>query len=268
MFENAPMMLGQYRPLDSYLHRLDARAKLGPVFLVMVLSLLTASMLFYVALLAALLTALLTSGVSWATVARNLRPLLILVIITFVYHIIFTARDTRTVFTVFGFAFTEGGLQKAAFFSLRLLLFVAIAFLVTLTSSPSELSEALTKLLRPLEKLRVPVSDLGLILFIAIRFIPILYGEFMAIRNAQTIRGVSFTGGWISRLRQSTSILIPVLLAALNRADELALAMEARGYRSGRPRTSFSRLHFGLSSWTFMLSVSVAVGILFWVTYS
>lgn len=267
MFENAPMMLGQYRPLDSYLHRLDARAKLGPVFLVMILSLLTGSMLFYMVLLAALMTALLTSGVGWSTVVRNLRPLLILVVITFLYHIIFTARDSRPLFTVYGFAFTEGGMEKAAFFSLRLLLFVTIAFLVTLTSSPSELSEALTKLLRPLAKLKVPVSDLGLILFIAIRFIPILYGEFVAIRNAQTIRGVSFSGGWLSRLRQSTSILVPVLLGAMSRADELALAMEARGYRSGRPRTFFSRLHFDGASWVFMLGVSAGVAALFWVTY-
>ena len=267
MLGNAPMMLGQYRPLDSYLHRLDARAKLGPVFLVMVLSLLTGSMLFYVVLLTGLLIALLTSGVGWATVARNLRPLMILVIITFLYHIIFTARDTRPLFTVFGFAFTEGGFDKAAFFSLRLLLFVAIAFLVTLTSSPSELSEGLTKMLRPLEKLKVPVSDLGLIMFIAIRFIPILYGEFVTIRNAQSIRGVSFSGGWIRRLRQSTSVIVPVLLGAISRADDLALAMEARGYRSGQPRTFFSRLHFGASAWTFMLVTSAAVGALFWVTY-
>jgi len=267
MFGNAPLMLGQYRPLDSYLHRLDARAKLGPVFVVMVLSMLTSSMLFYVVLLAALLVALLTAGVGWTTVARNLRPLMILVVITFLYHIIFTARDTQPLFTVFGFAFTEGGLHKAAFFSLRLLLFVAIAFLVTLTSSPSELSEGLTKLLRPLEKLRVPVSDLGLIMFIAIRFIPILYNEFVTIRNAQGIRGVNFSGGWVSRLRQSTSIVVPVMLGAISRADDLALAMEARGYRSGRPRTFFSRLHFDNAAWIFMLATSAAVGILFWVTF-
>jgi energy-coupling factor transport system permease protein len=267
MFENSPMMLGQYRPLDSYLHRLDARAKLVPVIVVMVLSLLTASTFFYIALMVILFAALLGSGVGWRAITSNLRPLLILVIITFLYHIIFSGRGTTPAFTVWGFSVTEIGLQRAAFFSLRLLLFVTIAFLVTLTSSPSDLAESMTKLLRPLEKLRIPVGDLGLVLFIAIRFIPILYDEFSAIRNAQTIRGVRFSGNLVNRLRKSTAIVVPVLLGAINRADELALAMEARGYRSGRPRTFYSRLQLGQTAWLFMVLSTLAISLLFYVTY-
>lgn len=266
MIQSAPILLGQYRPLDSFLHRLDARAKLVPVLLVMVLALLTSSLVFYAVLLAALLVGLLTSGIGARTVARNFKPIFILVSITFLYHVIFSERQSEPVWDIFGFAVTRGGLLQAAFFSLRLLLFVAVAFLVTLTNSPSELAESLTKLLRPLEKIGLPIGDLALILFIAIRFIPILFEEFTAIRNAQLIRGVTFSGSFPARIRKMAAIVVPVLVGAIARADELALAMEARGYRSGRPRTFFSRATLDRNAWLFMTTCGLAIGLLFYVT--
>ena len=112
----------------------------------------------------------------------------------------------------------------------------------------------------------MPVDDLGLILFIALRFIPILYQEFTAIKQAQMIRGVSFTGSLVDRIRKTTSILIPVFVAAINRADDLALAMEARGYRSGCPRTFYTRAMFGKREWIFMLTSGLMVSLLFSLT--
>ena len=154
----------------------------------------------------------------------------------------------------------------AGFFSLRLVLFVSIAFLMTLTNSPSELGDAFIKIARPLEKLRVPVSDLALILFIAIRFIPILYDEFTAIKNAQIIRGVSFTGSFFNRIKKTTAIIVPVFVAAIQRADELAMAIEARGYKAGRKRTFYSRSHFGTNEWIFALLTSAGIVMLFVLT--
>ena len=262
MMTTTPILLGQYRPLDSFLHRLDARAKLLPVLVVMVVGLLTGSLWFYLALMASLVIGLAVSGVSAKLLLRSFQPIILLVAVTFIYHIIFSDRQSKALFDLWGFAITEGGVDKAVFFSMRLLLFVAIAFLITLTSSPSDLAEAITKLLRPLEKLRVPVSDLGLIMFIAIRFIPILYEEFSTIRSAQVIRGVDFSGSWLNRLKKAGAILIPVLVGAIGRADELALAMEARGYRSGKPRTFYSRSRLDLSAWLFMgLTVAGTVGV-------
>lgn len=246
-------MFGQYCPLDSYLHRVDARAKLVPVLVVMVLGLMAKSLVFYLVMMAILLAALMWSGVGVVTLLRNLRPILILVAVTFVYHILFSERQSAPLFDIFGFAVTIGGVSKAAFFSLRLLLFVSMVFLVTLTNSPSELAEAITKLLQPLGKIGLPIQELGLILFIAIRFIPILYEEFVTVRNAQVIRGVDFKGSLMNRIRKTSSVLIPVLVSAIGRADELALAMEARGYRSGRPRTYFSRARFDGHAWLFMI---------------
>jgi len=263
---SVPMLLGQYRPLDSYLHRLDARSKLVPVVVVMVLGLLTKSVWFYLMVLTGLLAGLLFSGVTLAVIGRNFRPILILVVITFLYHIIFTGHGSRPAFELFGLALGEEGLSRAVFFSLRLLLFVSIVFLVTLTSSPAELAEAITRLLRPLRRIGVPADDIGLVLFIAIRFIPVLHQEFMAIRNAQTIRGVDFSGGFMTRIGKTTAIIVPVLVAAINRADDLALAMEARGYRSGRPRTFYSRTSFGLQSGIFALGSTAGLAAVFYLT--
>jgi energy-coupling factor transport system permease protein len=262
------MLLGQYRPLDSFLHRLDVRSKLVPVLLVMVLGLLTESLLFYIISLVALLGGLAFSGVGAAAIGRSFRPIMILVAITFVYHIIFTGQDGEPLVELCGFSVTELNLSRAAFFSTRLLLFVSVVFLVTLTSSPSELAEAIARMLRPLEKIGVPAGDLGLVLFIAMRFIPILTGEFQTIRDAQIIRGVDFAGSLVNRIKRTATVIIPVLIAAISRADELALAMEARGYRSGRRRTFYTHSHFDGYAWTFAVGSSLLLGLAFYLTGS
>lgn len=266
MTKAAPLLLGQYRPLDSFLHRLDARAKLLPVLAVLVLALMTGSVLFYGVILVALIAGLLLSRVGAANLWQSFRPVILLVLITFLYHILFSGKDSPVLFTVDGFPVTSRGMANAIFFSLRLILFIAMAFLITLTNSPSELAETLVSLLKPLERLRVPVNDLGLVLFIAMRFIPILYDEFLAIKHAQMMRGVSFHGSVVGRIRKTTALLIPVFASAMNRADDLALAIEARGYHGASPRTAYTHARFGRTEWTFMLVATAAVAALFVVT--
>ena len=260
------ILLGQYRPLDSYLHQLDARAKLIPVVAVMIVGLLSESFAFYIVVLAGLLTALVSSGVGARVIIRNFRPAVILVAITFLYHILFTRGDNEPLLSLLGAGIYAEGLLAAAFYSLRLLLFLGVVFVVTLTSTPSDIAEAITKLMAPLKKLRVPVDDLGLILFIALRFIPILYDEFRLIKHAQMVRGVRFTGSLLSRVRKSASLLIPVFITAINRADDLALAIEARGYRSGRARSSYSLTTFGRDEGVFVSTVCLALVTLYAVT--
>lgn len=265
MFQSSPVLLGQYRPLDSYLHRLDARAKIVPITLVLVLALLTESLVFYGVILVSLVTALLASGIAPRTLAGNFKPILLLVAITCLYHLVFSGRDSEVLVNLAGVRIRSEAVQIAVFYSLRLVLFISVAFLMTLTNSPSELGDALTKLLRPLQRIKIPVYDLALILFIALRFIPILYEEFTAIRNAQLTRGVNFGGSILSRARKTTSIIIPVFVAAIQRADDLALAIEARGYQSGRRRTFYSRSRFGFQEWFFTALSSAAIVALFYV---
>jgi len=259
MFNAMPVMLGQYRPVDSFLHKLDARAKMLPITVVLILALLTDSFLFYSIILVALISALLWAGVTPGQLLTNFKPIILLILITSIYHLLFSGRDTEVLVDIKGIQITTGALRMATFFSLRLVLFVSVAFLVTLTSSPSDLADAFTRILSPLSRLRVPVQDLALILFMAIRFIPVLYEEFITIKNAQVIRGVRFSGSIFNRLKKTLSIIIPVFVAALQRADELAMAMEARGYDGDIKRTSYSRLHIGMREWLFM---SVSTGLI------
>ena len=259
-------MLGQYRPLDSFLHRLDARASLLPIAVVLVLSLMTVSIAFYAVLLFSLVAALLTSGISVLSLVRSFRPVLILVLMTFIYHLLFSGRGTPVSYRFLDLPIYSGAVKIGLFYSLRLVLFVAVAFLMTLTNSPSELSEAFIAMLSPLKRLRIPVNDLGLVVFIAMRFIPVLYEEFVMIRNAQIMRGVSFSGSWLERIRKTTTLLIPVFASAMIRADELALAIEARGYDSHPDRTIYSHARFGIRETIFALGASVMVGSAFLFT--
>lgn len=266
MFQTAPILLGQYRPVDTYLHRLDARAKMIPITVVLILGLLTESFAFYVVILAALVAALTMSGVGTGQLVRNFKPILLLVGVTAAYHLAFSGGDSDVWLEAGPVRIREAAVVQAAFYSLRLVLFVSIAFLVTLTTAPSELADALAQLLSPLGKLRIPVQDLALILFMAMRFIPVLYEEFQTIKNAQMIRGVRFSGSVVNRIRKTVSIIIPVFVAALQRADELALAIEARGYRGGVKRTVYTRLGFGMQEWVFAGAASAGVVILWAVT--
>lgn len=266
MFRNNSAMLGQYHPADSPWHRLDARVKIFLVSLVLVLALLTSSYIFYLVILAALFISLFWARITLKTVYRNFKPLLVIVLITFLYHIVFSGRGTGVVFSVFSFNITLEALSRAGYFSLRLVIFITVAYLITLTSSPSELAEALIKILKPLRKIGVPVYDLGLILFIAIRFIPILYEEFTAIKNAQIIRGVNFSGSIFKRIKKTVYVLIPVFVAAIGRADDLALAIEARGYDSLGERTFYTRTTFAGREWLFLLSGTIFIFTLFFVT--
>ncbi len=266
MFNTSPVLLGQYRPFDSFLHHLDARAKMLPITIVLVLGLLTTSYTFYLVILGSLIFGLLMSGVTLHRLIGNYKPVIMLVVITALYHLIFSGKDTEVLYSILGYDLTIGALDMAAFFSLRLVLFISIAFLITFTSSPSELADSFTKLLTPLSKFKVPVQDLGLILFMAIRFIPVLYDEFKTIRNAQVIRGVKFSGSFINKVKKTACIIIPVFVAALQRADELAMAIEARGYDGDSPRTMYTGLKIGFKEWVFMVLTAIGIFYLYWVT--
>ncbi len=264
MSKNGIILLGQYRPADSYLHRLDTRAKMIPVLLILILALFTESYLFYLGVLTLLLMALFNSGVTRATLVNSFKPMIWLAGFTAGYHLIFSGEETKTLLNIFGYKLTAGALNEAAFYSVRLVLFVSMAFLVTLTSSPSDIGDALAKVIRPLRRFKIPVEDISLILFMAIRFIPVLYDEFVIIKNAQRLRGVDFSGTIMNRLRKSATIVIPVFVAAIARADELAQAIEVRGYGKSTERTYYSHARFGINEIGFVTLCIFVMGSLYY----
>jgi len=256
-------LFGQYKPSKSFGHRLDPRGKLMFAIFLMLICLFTSSAYYYLLIILGLIGLLLVSDITLLVMLRNMKPFIILVSFTALYHLLFSARDTTAIIRIFGFRLTEGGLQMAASFSLRLLVFVGIAFFVSLTTMPSDLAEALVGWMKPLKKIGIPVTDISLIIFIALRFIPVLAEEFDTIRKAQLIRGVDFTGGLIKKVKKMIFLLIPVFQAALRRADDLAIAIESRGYISGADRSSFSRLRWRVADFCFILSATAISVVLF-----
>ncbi|MEA1980062.1 MAG: energy-coupling factor transporter transmembrane component T [candidate division Zixibacteria bacterium] len=266
MNQNPTVLLGQYRPLNSFLHKLDARAKIIQVVLLLILSLITNSIYFYVISFVLLISSLIISGVKFDVIRKNFTPIIIMVFITSLFHLIFTNGDSAELINIWGWSITENAVSKAMFFSMRMVLFISVAFLITLTSSPSDLAESFAKIFKPLSKLKIPIYEFSLIIFIAIRFIPVLYEEFTTIKNAQMMRGLTFHGSFKDRIKKISFILIPVFLAAINRADELADAIAVRGYGISKNRTYYSNMKFGIREILFTLISFLALIFLFWVT--
>ncbi len=259
------LIIGQYHPLDSFGHNLDTRFKIAAVAVIMVLSVFTVSAWFYLGIIAGLIVLLLMSRISTGSIVSNLKPFLILVSITAIYHLIFSARDSRTLVEIWGLRLTAGGVDMAISFSLRVLVFVFLAFFISLTTLPTDMAESLVRGLRPLKRFGVPVDDLALIIFIAMRLIPVLIEELDTIRKAQIVRGVSFSGGLFIRARKLLYLVIPVFQASLRRADDLALAIEARGYVSGAERSSYRIFRATPRDWLFLIISIIITGMLFWI---
>ncbi len=263
---NNRLIIGQYKPSNSFGHRLDPRGKISAVFYLMIISIFTSSPVFYSAVIMGLILMLLVSDIPFSAIVRNGKPFLLLVVITALYHLIFSARDSGTMIKILGFNLTEGGVSMAISFSLRALVFICLAFFISLTTSPSDIAETLVNWLKPLKKLGIPVSDIGLIVFIAMRFIPVLSDEIDTIKKAQIVRGVDFSGGLLNRARKLTALLIPVFQSAIRRADDLALAIESRGYVSGAERSSLKIYRFQIRDWLFLLIALTVTSLLFILT--
>ncbi len=245
MISRNRFLLGQYRPGEGFLYSLDPRTKVILVLAVMVAALVATAPYYYGGLIAGLLILLISCRLGWRLIGKNLRPIIWFVLFTAGFHLLFSGRDDpQAAFSVYGFKVTQTGLSMALLFSARIFIFVLATFILSLTTAPVAISEGLVSLLKPLRLLKVPVYDLGMILFIALRFIPVLSEEIETIRKAQFIRGLDISGGAQSRLRRATALVLPVFFSALRRADDLSVAIETRGYRSGQPRSSLHPLRF------------------------
>jgi energy-coupling factor transport system permease protein len=219
--------IAQYYPGSSLLHRLDPRAKFIAVSALAVSLFVRDSFAGLAVFAVAGSVAYVLSGVPAAWFWRAFRPLLWLIVLTFLAQILFAPGEP-----FFSFWFVHlswRGLELAAFLSLRLVVLVLIGSVLTLTTPPLALTDGLAWLGRPLRRLRVPTDELALMVTIALRFIPTLLVELDQIMRAQRARGADFrTGGLLRRAKALVPVLIPLFVLSFRRADELALAMEAR----------------------------------------
>ncbi len=236
--------LGQFFPGNSILHRLDPRTKIILLFVLMILIFAVKGAAAYSILTCATIFLVLVSKIPPLTILKSLNPLLWIILFTLAIHLV--SHDGEVLAELWIFKITDEGVRFGVLISLRLILLIILSSLLTFTTSPLQLTDALEKLLSPLARFGVPAHELAMMMTIALRFIPTLIEETDKIIKAQKSRGVDFeSGNILRRLKMFVPVLVPLFLSSFRRADELAMAMEARCYRGGAGRTHLKQLDFG-----------------------
>lgn len=261
MMEN--MIFGRYIPLDSTLHRMDPRAKLLLVFLYIAVVFIPNNVITYTILIIYTLLMIFASKVRLGFLLDGLKIILWLILFTLILHL-FLTKGGDVLFQIGPIEVYEGGVRQGIFISLRFFLLVIMTSLLTITTTPIEITDGIEYLLNPLKKIRFPVHELALMMSISLRFIPTLMQETDKIMKAQTARGVEFsTGPFKERIKAVIPLLIPLFISSFKRAEELAVAMEARGYRGGEGRTKYRQLHWRTADTLMLLLLFLLTIILF-----
>jgi len=234
--------IGQYYPADSPVHRLDPRLKLVSAFAYIILLFFVRNFWGFAFTAACISAAIKISRVPPLYLLRGLRGILFILLFTAALNIFFTPGST-VLFQFHRFQITLEGLALAGKLAIRLCLLIIGSSVLTLTTSPIELTDAIEYLLKPLKRIGVPAHEIAMMMTIALRFIPTLMEEMDKIMKAQSARGADFdTGGVIKRARSLIPLLAPLFISSFRRADELAMAMEARCYRGDINRTRMKTL--------------------------
>lgn len=250
---------GQYYPVRSFVHRLDPRFKLTALVVYIVAIFLAKEFLALGICAAVLILSVVFARIPVGKVLRAVRGILFLVIFTSLLNVFFYRGET-VLWEWKIFAITREGLLFSAFLTVRLFLLVVCSSLLTYTTTPVSLTDGMESLMTPLKWIKFPVHELALIMSIALRFIPILTDETERIMNAQKARGADFeTGGLLKRIKAVIPVIIPLLLSAFRRADELGEAMDARCYSGGKKRTKYKKLRF---TWRDLIGVLLFGGLL------
>ena len=236
--------LGQFFPGKTLIHRLDPRTKILGLILYMVALFCAKWFVSYALVLAFLVTMTAIGRIPFKSMTKGLKPMLIFILITALLNLFYT-REGRLLFEWKFIHIYSKGLENAFFMVLRIMMLICGTFLLTYTTSPIALTDALERLLSPLKRIKVPVHELAMMMCIALRFIPTLIEETDKIMSAQKARGADFeTGGLIKRAKALIPILVPLFVSAFRRADELATAMECRCYHGGEGRTRMKVLRY------------------------
>lgn len=250
------MTIGMYYPVDSPIHRLDPRVKLIAVLVFLVSLFLFSDFMGYAVVSVVLLTVICLSKVPFSYIFKGMRAIIFLLVFTSFFNIFFTKGDILWEWQFIHI--TYQGLRQALFMSMRLIYLVIGSSMLTYTTTPGKLTDAIESLLGWLKIFRVPVHDFAMMMSLALRFIPLLLAEANRILDAQSARGADVEkGSIVKKMKTMVSIIVPLLVSATRRAYELGLAMEARCYNSGRKSTKLKPLHFRFSDFL-MLPLMVA----------
>lgn len=235
--------LGQYYPTESVIHRLDPRVKLSATFIYIISLFIVSSYTGYLLAALFLIVCIALSRVPIGFMLRGMKAIVFLLLIAVVFNLFLTPGEV--VFSWWKLSVTKEGIATALKMAARLTMLVTGSSIMTLTTTPNNLTDGLESLLKPLKYIRVPVHEIAMMMSIALRFIPILLEETDKIMKAQLARGADFeTGNLIKKAKALVPILVPLFISAFRRANDLALAMEARCYRGGDGRTKMKPLRY------------------------
>ena len=235
--------LGQYYPADSVIHKLDPRTKFFASLLFIISVFSFDGIVGFIVMTAFLFGVIALSKVPLSFMLRGLKAIMILLVIAGLFNLFLT--PGQVLWSIWKIHITREGLRNAVLMTIRMIYLIMGSSVMTLTTTPNQLTDGLEKALKPLQKINVPVHEIAMMMSIALRFIPILIEETDKIMKAQMARGADFeTGGLVKKAKNMVPLLVPLFVSAFRRANDLALAMEARCYVGGEGRTKMIPLAY------------------------
>lgn len=253
--------IGQYYPAKSCIHDLDPRVKLAGTIIFIVSLFISGKLIMYLIAGIFLVMAIALSKVPVSFIFKGLKSIMFILIITVLFNLFLTPGEV--IFSIWKLKITKEGITLATGMGIRLIMLITGSGVMTLTTTPNLLTAGLAKALRPLKVLRFPVDEVAMMMSIALRFIPILVEETTIIMKAQEARGASFNeGGLVKRAKSLLPILVPLFVSSFRRADELAMAMEARCYSTQKPRSLMKPLKYSKSDAVAYIVLFIYLGIM------
>ncbi|MGT2736581.1 energy-coupling factor transporter transmembrane component T family protein [Streptococcus orisratti] len=258
------LILGRYIPGNSLIHRLDPRSKIIAMILYIIIVFWANNFITNLIMLTFTLVVIFLSQVKLNFFFNGIKPMVGIILFTTIFQMFFT-QGGEVFLSLWIIKITSYGLSQAALIFMRFLLIILFSTLLTLTTTPLSLADAVESLLKPLERLKVPAHEIGLMLSLSLRFVPTLMDDTTRIMNAQRARGVDFgEGNLIQKVKSIIPILIPLFASSFKRADALAIAMEARGYQGGDGRTKYRLLKWTTKdSLTILVIISLGIFLFF-----
>lgn len=261
--------LGRYIPIDSFMHRFDPRAKMIAMLTLMVAIFIPSGFLGYIGVFLVICIGIYTSKLNLKFFWNAMKPMFFMLGVLLIINVL-VVRSGDPLITIGSFSIYTNALSQTGYIALRLIFMIIITTLLTATTKPTDLTVALEDLMKPLKKIGVPANEIAMIISIALRFIPTLIEETQRIIKAQTSRGVDLEEGSIKeKVMAVLSLIVPLFVSSYQRAEELANAMEARGYVPNRDRTRYKQLHLKMKDVVLMvvciLVLGSTIGMMIWL---
>ena len=234
--------LGRYLPLDSIIHKMDPRAKIMAMLFVMIAIFIDAGYIGYAIIGAVVIAIALMGKLKLSFLWRSMKPMLFMLVFLLIINLL-VIKDGSILFSIGSFHIYSGALSQTLYIVIRLALMIMVTTILTATTKPLQLTLGIEDLLKPFQVIHVPAHQIAMMISIALRFIPTLIEETQRIMKAQASRGVDIEEGKLmEKIRAILSLIVPLFVSAFQRAEDLAYAMEARGYKPDRERTRYQQL--------------------------